>query len=442
MGRCTRQCVERPMTNAGVSTAYQLPSTKGASHGLRTTTWPMRRPTNGGALHRRCAFKPNLTVPPFRNLPRTQQPAQHDIQTTNMPPELSMLAPVTHDRFERLQRQYGSDLTLAVLVDDGAGRLPLPGSGETLKRWQALATVAAHDLALVKLFEGHTDASAILEELGGDAPSDGSLWATWCAEPPDARVVFEAHGNSANSPLASAASSLSASSVAPPVVRLYGTKAWCSGAASVTHAVVSGWNAAGDPCLAAVSLQQPSVTVTEQGWQAIGMAGSASVDVRFDGAHATQLGAPGDYTRRIGFWHGGAGIAACWYGGAWRIAQMVRELSQGSKEPHRLAHLGAIDVALMGAAAVLRASAVWIDTHPGADAQVIAMRARLAVEGAAEEVIRHAGRALGAGPLCRNARFARAMADLPVFLRQSHAERDLASLGTLALDARAAPWML
>ena len=182
MGRCTRQCVERPMTNAGVSTAYQLPSTKGASHGLRTTTRPMRRPTNGGALHRRCAFKPNLTVPPFRNLPRTQQPAQHDIQTTNMPPELSMLAPVTHDRFERLQRQYGSDLTLAVLVDDCAGRLPLPGSGETLKRWQALATVAAHDLSLVKLFEGHTDALAILEELGGDAPSDGSLWATWCAE--------------------------------------------------------------------------------------------------------------------------------------------------------------------------------------------------------------------------------------------------------------------
>ena len=329
-----------------------------------------------------------------------------------------MLAPVTDDRFERLQKQYGHDLTLAALVEAGADRLPLPGAGETLKRWRALATVAGHDLSLVKLFEGHTDALTILEELGGDAPADGSLWATWCAEPPDARVVFEAHGNSANSPLISTASSLTASSVAPPVMRLYGTKAWCSGAASVTHAVVSGWNAAGDPCLAAVSLQQPGVTVTERGWQAVGMAGSASVDMRFDDAHATQLGAPGDYTRRIGFWHGGAGIAACWYAGAWRIAQTVRELSQGRKESHRFAHLGSINVALTGAAAVLRASAEGIDTHSGAEAQVIAMRAQLAVEGAAEEVIRHAGRALGAGPLCRNARLARAMAGY-----QAHAIR-------------------
>jgi hypothetical protein len=62
----------------------------------------------------------------------------------------------------------------------------------------------------------------------------------------------------------------------------------------------------------------------------------------------------------------------------------------------------------------------------------------------------HATRALGAGPLCRNARFARALADLPVFLRQSHAERDLAALGELIAAPRAvdtstfggAPWTL
>ena len=340
-----------------------------------------------------------------------------------------MLASVKPDRFERLQKQYGRDLTLAALIEDGADRLPLPGAGETLKRWQALAAVAAHDLSLVKLFEGHTDALAILAELDSEVPPEGSLWATWCAEPPDARVAFESQAPFSKSS-------------ASPVLRLYGTKAWCSGAASVTHAVVSGWNATGEPCLAAVALDQPGVTVTQQGWEAVGMAGSASVDVRFDGARAMQLGAPGDYTRRVGFWHGGAGIAACWYGGAFGIAQTVRDRSQGSKEPHRLAHLGAIDVALAGAASVLRESAEWIDTHRGANAQVVAMRARLVVERAAEEVIRHAGRALGAGPLCRDARFARAMADLPVFLRQSHAERDLASLGTLALGSTDAPWML
>jgi hypothetical protein len=57
------------------------------------------------------------------------------------------------------------------------------------------------------------------------------------------------------------------------------------------------------------------------------------------------------------------------------------------------------------------------------------LRTRLLVEQAATTVLTHSGRALGAGPLCRDPSIARCMADLPVFLRQSHAERDLAALG-------------
>lgn len=72
----------------------------------------------------------------------------------------------------------------------------------------------------------------------------------------------------------------------------------------------------------------------------------------------------------------------------------------------------------------------------------MALNARLVVEQSAETVLRHAGRALGAAPLCRDARFARAMADLPVYLRQSHAERDLAALGQIVFDERSAAWAL
>jgi hypothetical protein len=36
---------------------------------------------------------------------------------------------------------------------------------------------------------------------------------------------------------------------------------------------------------------------------------------------------------------------------------------------------------------------------------------------------------LGATPFCRDSHFARLAADLPVFVRQSHAEKDLAQLG-------------
>lgn len=184
------------------------------------------------------------------------------------------------------------------------------------------------------------------------------------------------------------------------------------------------------------------VKVTGEGWHAVGMAASGSVDVCFDDAEATRVGTPGVYVHRPGFWHGGAGIAACWLGGALGIARMTRQLSGKAPDAHRLAHLGAIDVALSAATAVLRESAAWIDAHPRDDAHRVALRARLAVEAAANEVIQHAGRCVGAGPLCRNARFARAMADLPVFMRQSHAERDLASLGLLVLEAETSPWTL
>ena len=153
-----------------------------------------------------------------------------------------------------------------------------------------------------------------------------------------------------------------------------GTKAWCSGAPSVTHAVVSGWNAAGEPCLAAVALDQPGVTVTDRGWKAVGMAASASVNVQFNDARGTPVGEPGDYTQRPGFWQGGAGIAACWFGGAQGIADMTHALSRGTREPHRLAHIGAIDVALAGAAAVLRETATAIDAQPGAPAHALALR--------------------------------------------------------------------
>jgi hypothetical protein len=52
------------------------------------------------------------------------------------------------------------------------------------------------------------------------------------------------------------------------------------------------------------------------------------------------------------------------------------------------------------------------------------------------------GRALGAGFYCKEARFARMAADLPVYLRQSHAERDLEALGRIVAMEGAAPWTL
>lgn len=317
---------------------------------------------------------------------------------------------------------------LARLITAGQDQLPLPARGATLQRWRCLALVAYHDLSLAKLYEGHTDALAILAELNGPS-RPGAAWGVWCAESADAGLAIR-HAADGQTVLA-------------------GRKQWCSGAAALSHALVSCKDADGERCLAAVALRGPGVTITDEGWQAVGMAATASVDVVFDDAPAILVGAPGEYLSRPGFWLGGAGIAACWYGAAQALAEYLHAAARGQAvvpphqaEPHRLAHLGAVDAALGAAAALLRASAHAIDQAPGAFAGRTAMRLRLAVEDAATEVLSHVSRALGAGPLCRDQRFARLATDLPVFLRQSHAERDQAALGALLTQREDAPWAL
>ncbi|SAL04723.1 hypothetical protein AWB78_07111 [Caballeronia calidae] len=312
---------------------------------------------------------------------------------------------------------------LHALIAAGLDRLPLPGRGNTSERWRALGAVAAFDLSLVKLYEGHTDALAILAELDADRQNENSAWAVWAAEPPNARLSalrgIDTHG-----------------------VLLHGTKAWCSGAASVTHALVTAWNERDEPVLAAVDLKQQGVQITDAGWHAVGMHASASVDVRFEHVPARLIGPPRGYLERPGFWQGGAGIAACWFGAAAAIAAFVARDARHRAGPHKLAHLGAIDTTLCATAALLRETAAFIDREPHADAMTHVMRARLAAEHAAALVVERAGRALGAGPLCRDAHFAQLMADLPVFIRQSHAERDEASLAERVIEEESTSWQV
>lgn len=159
------------------------------------------------------------------------------------------------------------------------------------------------------------------------------------------------------------------------------------------------------------------------------MAATGSVDVLFDRAPAQQIGSADGYLGRPGFWHGGAGIAACWHGGAVGVA---RALLGGRREPHADAHRGAVDAALAASAAHLRAVAALLDGAPHDPHEGPVRRMRATAEATATLVLDRAGRALGAAPLCRDAAHAGRVADLTVFLRQSHAERDLEAVGAAA----------
>jgi len=310
------------------------------------------------------------------------------------------------------------------LVQSGLDRLPMPGRGSTLARWQALAAVASHDLSLAKLYEGHTDALAVLQELGCTTHGpEGATWGLWAAELPKQRVEVNVTGEGR--------------------ATLQGKKAWCSGAASVSHGLLTAWCASGHgPQLVRVEMHQPGIQISAAHWHAVGMASSRSLEVVFDGAEAQLVGQPGDYFARPGFWHGGAGIAACWYGGTLTLANALRRAAVTRTEPFRLAALGKVDLALQSTAALLREAAAWIDAHPADDAMMGALRVRQSAEATARLVLDETGRALGATPFCRDACFAQAAADLPVYIRQSHAERDFSSLGERLVAREDAAWTL
>ena len=313
---------------------------------------------------------------------------------------------------------------LSYLLEHKLDRLPPPGDGMTLVRWRALSAVAEFDLSLAKLYEGHTDALAILHELdlSGSVATEGQ-WCVWAAETPNGRSVVEISGNGH--------------------AVLNGAKHWCSGAHTADHALVTAWNSDGTgPYLIAIDLNQPGIDMDGQKWRAVGMAKSMSVNVSFDNVKGQLAGDVGDYLRRPGFWHGGAGVASCWYGGAVGIASTLRQsLMAGTadKNGFKLAAFGKVALALEETAAVLRKSAKWIDDHPAQDASQVAFMSRLSAEKSAKLVIEEVGKAMGASPFCLNQKFAQAMADLPVFIRQSHAERDFVAFGCSGLIKRDSP---
>ena len=300
-------------------------------------------------------------------------------------------------------------------LTSGALKLPLPGGGATAERWTHLAELTETDIVAGRLAEAHTDAVAILAELDGPEPRPAQLWGVWAAEPPD--PVLYARGDNG-------------------AMTLHGTKPWCSGAEICSHALVTARLASGEHGLFAANLDHPTVAPLSSRWRNSGMARSDTRSVRFNDTPAVSVGGPGEYLNRPGFWHGAIGVAACWLGGARSVAAALYQRATGNRvDAHMLAHLGAVDAALAAAAAMLTSVAAEIDADPldrKGLAELTARRTRAVVETAVEETLRRTARALGPAPLCEDADHAQRVADLTVYVRQSHAERDLEQLGRLA----------
>ncbi|WP_426564953.1 acyl-CoA dehydrogenase family protein [Angustibacter sp. McL0619] len=334
--------------------------------------------------------------------------------------------PLAPELSELVAEVDGPDVEHALRLSAKLSALaPLPASGRTTQRWQLLVDLAARDLTVARVAEAHLDAVAILAEAaqqcqGALVPGPQDTWGVFAAEGPGVRLDAAAQSGH---------------------WVLDGTKPWCSLAGRLSHALVTAHVEDGRR-LFAVRLDDPGVHVEPGAWHARGLVDVPSGPVHFERVPATPVGETGWYLRRPGFGHGGIGVAACWLGGALAVAAVVREAAD-RRPPDQLAswHLGSLDLALHTARLALRHAAGVVDggAAQGAAGDLLALRTRSVVAQSAELVLERTGHATGPAPLTRDENHARRVADLTVYLRQHHAERDVAALGA-ALLAGGTSW--
>jgi alkylation response protein AidB-like acyl-CoA dehydrogenase len=297
--------------------------------------------------------------------------------------------------------------------------LPVPGAGHTAPRWAALADWGGRDLSLARLAEGHVDAVAILAE-AGRAPARGALYGVWASRSGGAAVRLERQGSSRV---------------------LTGTMRFCSGARVLDRALVVAdppdRAPTGGRLLLDMDVTVAGVQPLSDTWCTAAMADADTLDVVFDDIPVTDdalIGEPGWYVDRPGFALGGAGVAAVWWGGAAGVLDRVLRHLRPAPDAHQLAHIGELHAVLAAADALLRHTAAVVDADPAGDHALAVATVRAAVERAAREVVDRAPRIVGPAPLSRDPDLARALADLALYVRQHHAERDHAALGGQVVD--------
>lgn len=297
-----------------------------------------------------------------------------------------------------------------------ADSVPLPGSGGTDDRLGILADVAQVDLSRARLVEGHLDAVAILDEAGAPPLPAGVVAGVWAARDRHTPTVAEREGGR---------------------WVISGWKPFCSGAGLLDAALVTAEASDGDR-LFRVALDGPGVHIDRTSWPAVGMAASASLSVRFDRAPGEPVAAAGFYTGRPGFWWGGIGVAACWWGGALGLVDTVAGLlAAGEPGDAQLAPLGAAAARLKSMRETLRWAAGVVDARTGAaDARAAALLARRDVHDGCSAVLAAAAAAGGARALCLDGAQSRRGADLYAYLAQHHPGRDDAALGRLVVAGR------
>lgn len=299
---------------------------------------------------------------------------------------------------------------LRKLLADGRLDLPPPASGSTRQRFRGLRDLATtEDLSVARLAEAHTDAAAIVAEAGRSLPA-GALAGVWASQYGGRHLHLAAVGAGWH---------------------LAGGLEFCSGAPLLDVALVDPLLPDGRRQLVLVPLRRGGVSVDTSPWVTSALAatatGRATFDLDLDAA--APIGSPGFYARRIGFWHGAIGVAACWAGAAVAVHDTARRHVKPD-QPHAVANLGQSAAECWSLGVMIDRAADDIDADPAAVGEVEALTVRHLVAASCDRVLAACRRATGPGPSAFDADHARRIADLRLYTEQQHYEVDLERIGS------------
>ncbi len=287
----------------------------------------------------------------------------------------------------------------------------LPGLGDPsdanalLLQLRLLYETGRIDLPLGRLYEGHVDASQIVQRYGSrhqreraaDIVAAGGAFGVWNADLAGEPLRLE-HG------------------------RLSGGKSFASGAGLLSHALVT-VDAVGGRQLLLLDLARTSPDIDRSFWRVAGMQRSETHIVRWHEASVAAedlIGAPGDYVREPWFSGGALRFAAVQAGGiAALLDHTTAHLVAAGRadDPHQAGRLAALyGLAEAAAGAIRTAAAGWFEDTAARLPLVAA--ARTAVYAAGGQAIEFAEQAVGVQSLFVGHPLAAVITDLSVYLRQ------------------------
>ncbi len=363
----------------------------------------VRSRSRGTACHSRFAARPNCW--PERH-PTRGEAALH-----------------VHDEVCALAAATGGGASAAVALSRTLGaQAPLPGHGATAERWSLLAGLGAGDLSAAKIAEAHLDALAIRAEAGCAPDGGDQVWAVYAAEAPGRRLTAtESRGG----------------------WTLDGHKPWCSAAELVDRALVTA-HTPGGRRLFAIDLRHPGVAAGSGPWVSRGLSGVTSSALTLEAVPGQPVGDAGWYLdpARVRLGRHGRGRLLVRRGGRRRATAVGRGPGPGAGPG------GAAAPGHRRPAPRTRPGRCW--RRPPSTSTPAGPTGRpercwrsgcaAIVAEAADVVLAAAAHGLGPGPLATEEDHARRVADLQIFVRQHHAERDVARLGRLLLDRGELPW--